>query len=176
MMKILKSDIFLFINGFVATTLVFWNIENLLIKILLLIILGITIVSFGITIQKEALDEQSKKMKYITKYIPFPNRINIEGTNVMFLINGEWTKPCSFDSYIGPDIQSAAGGVLCLCNDEQNIIELANQSLNEGLEFDRNDFELKWTNLEGKSSFILSEVINDDDENAPILKAYIKTK
>ena len=113
-------------------------------------------------------------MKYITKYIPVSNRINEEGTNVMFLINGEWTKPSDFDSFLGPDIQSVAGGVLYLCSDESTPIELADQSLDEGLEFNQNEFEIKWVNSKGESSSILSEV-NHENEEYPILKAFIKT-
>jgi hypothetical protein len=111
-------------------------------------------------------------MKFVTKYIPVPNRINEKGTNVMFLINGEWTEPCDFDSYLGPDIQAVAGGVLFLVNEESEPIELANQNLQEGLEYDRNEFEVKWVNSKGEASLTITDVNNEDEP--PVLKAFVK--
>lgn len=111
-------------------------------------------------------------MKYKTEYLPIPDRINDEGTNVMFHINDEWTQPCDFDSLIGPDIKSIAGGVLFLCNKKTEPIELADQTLKAGLEFDRNDFEVKWVNSKGETSLTMKDVDNEDSQ--PRLKAFIK--
>lgn len=112
-------------------------------------------------------------MKYKTEYLPIPDRINDEGTNVMFYINNEWTQPCDFDSLIGPDIKSIAGGILFLCNKKTEPIELADQTLKAGLEFDRNDFEVKWINSKGETSLTMTDVDNED--SPPRLKAFIKT-
>ena len=111
-------------------------------------------------------------MKFITKYLPVTNRINEKGTNAMFLINGEWTKPCDFDTYIGPDIQAVAGAVLFLVNPNSEPIELANQNLQEDIEYNRNEFETKWVNSKGESSLTMSDVNNESDP--PILKAFVK--
>jgi len=101
-----------------------------------------------------------------------PDRINQEGTNVMFRINGEWTPPCNFDSYFGDEIQQIAGGVLCLWDGSDGFIELQNQHLQEDLEYDRNQFDLKWVNSKGESSFNKEDV---DSEDYPAeLKAFVK--
>ena len=54
--------------------------------------------------------------KYFAKYQPIHDRINEEGTNVMFKIDGEWTEPCNFDSFLGLEIEKIAGGVLIICS------------------------------------------------------------
>lgn len=112
-------------------------------------------------------------MKYKTKYLPIPDRINDEGTNVMFRINDEWTPPSDFDSLIGPEIQGVGGGVLFLYNEKTEPIELVDQTLKAGLEFDRNDFEVKWVNSKGETSLTMKDVDNED--LPPKLKAFIKT-
>ncbi len=56
-------------------------------------------------------------MKYFAKYLPVEGKIT-DGENVMFKIDGEWTEPCSFDSFIGAGIQAVMQGKLFLCTRE----------------------------------------------------------
>ncbi len=56
-----------------------------------------------------------KTKPYFAEYIPVKGKIKDEEM-VMFKINGKWTQPCSFDSYLGPDIEDVAQGVLFICS------------------------------------------------------------
>jgi hypothetical protein len=64
--------------------------------------------------EKNGLYDAPKK--YFAKYLPVGSRINEKGDNVMFKIDNRWTEPTDFDSFLGPDIQEVAGGVLFLCS------------------------------------------------------------
>lgn len=112
--------------------------------------------------------------KYITKYLPIPNRINPDGSNTMFLIDNEWTEPMDFDSIMGSGIQDVAGGILFLVSDSNEPIELADQTLDTNLIFNRNDFEVKWVNTKGETSLTKNDV--DSEETPATLKAFILKK
>jgi hypothetical protein len=53
--------------------------------------------------------------KYFTIYLPTEGKIT-NGEIVMFKIDDKWTEPCSFDSFIGSDIQEVKQGKLFLCS------------------------------------------------------------
>ena len=72
-------------------------------------------------------------MKYFAKYFPVEGRINDEGSNVMFFINGEWTEPCDFDSLLGAGIEKIAGGVLFLCSHDIQVGDEVNVHWNDGV-------------------------------------------
>lgn len=57
---------------------------------------------------------------YFAKYLPAEGKIT-DATKVMFKINDEWTEPCDFDSFIGPDIQKVAQGKLFICSRDMKI-------------------------------------------------------
>lgn len=73
---------------------------------------------------------------YFAKYIPQKGEIK-DSTKVMFKINNQWTEPCDFDSFLGPQIQEVAQGILCLCSED---IQVGDKVMEDG-EYK----ELEWT-------------------------------
>jgi hypothetical protein len=92
--------------------------------------------------------------------------------------------------YIGPDITLEAlpeelrfkTGCKSTCTNPKTIsrefwvkviAEVSpKEDIKEGQEFDRNDFELRWTNSKGENSLTMKDV--DTEEESPVLKAYFK--
>jgi hypothetical protein len=55
--------------------------------------------------------------QYFAKYLPVEGKI-IDEEMVMFKIDDTWTEPCSFDSYLGSNIQEVKQGKLFLCSED----------------------------------------------------------
>jgi hypothetical protein len=73
------------------------------------------------------------------------------------------------------EVYYIAYGILCPARNAVKVIgEISPDAtwVTEGMEFDRNDFEMRWTNSKGQYSLTRADVDRDTDE--PILKAYIK--
>lgn len=55
------------------------------------------------------------KKKYFAKYLPVEGKIT-DPEMVMFKIDGKWTEPCEFESFVGNEIEEVKQGKLFLCS------------------------------------------------------------
>lgn len=112
--------------------------------------------------------------KYFTKYLPIGEKV-VEGDmafkedGTLVYINKAAAKHLS---------SNWNKAILYMCEyAEDGLYDIVgrvapSQLLDEREEFDRNDFELRWTNSKGENSLSIRDVY--DYENVPTLMAYIK--